>query len=142
MAKKILKENILKISSRKIEELEKAVKVQQFSFEKILTVNNLSTYSLLFVLLSGLIIGFSYNYLPEKIPLYYSRPWGNERLSPKNQLFIIPLITLVFFFLNYAGIKILSKKWGKLLPLMLSFVSATLCFIGLIAIIKIIFLML
>ena len=141
MQKKIFKENLLKVSSRKIEELEKAVNFQQFSFKKILTIGNLSTYSLLFVLLGGLIIAFSYGYLPEKIPLYYSRSWGVEQLSSKNQLFIIPLTTLFFFLLNYAGIKILSKKWGEFLPLMLSFVSVALCFVGLIAIIKIVFLM-
>lgn len=46
---------------------------------------------------------FNFPQLPPQIPLFYSRPWGEEQLAQKGQLFLLPGISLLVFFLNLLG---------------------------------------
>lgn len=39
-------------------------------------------------------------FLPNKLPLFYSLPWGEAQLAQFNQLFIIPALTLSVALLN------------------------------------------
>lgn len=45
------------------------------------------------------IITWQYRYLPPEIPLYYSRPWGEEQLAQINYLFMLPAGCL-FWYIN------------------------------------------
>jgi hypothetical protein len=38
--------------------------------------------------------------LPPQIPLFYSRPWGEEQLVDNWLIVILPLFTIIFFFVN------------------------------------------
>lgn len=38
--------------------------------------------------------------LPQKLPLFYSLPWGNKQLVDKQQLLIIPAIMVGITFIN------------------------------------------
>lgn len=38
--------------------------------------------------------------LPPQIPLFYSRPWGEEQLADSWMVFILPIILNLLFFLN------------------------------------------
>lgn len=38
--------------------------------------------------------------LPPELPLYYSRPWGDEQIAPRIFVGIFPLISIVFLILN------------------------------------------
>lgn len=51
----------------------------------------------LIVLLSWLII---LPYLPPKIPLFYSLPWGENQLAHKNQLILLPALIFLTTFIN------------------------------------------
>ncbi len=40
------------------------------------------------------------NTLPPQIPLFYSLPWGESQLAETWMIFFIPLLMLLFIFLN------------------------------------------
>lgn len=40
--------------------------------------------------------------LPPQIPLFFSQPWGDQRLGDRVLLWIIPGCLAIFFFMNYA----------------------------------------
>lgn len=130
MAKNIFKENILKASSKRLEEIEKAV-----------SLKNLASLSFLFSFLVLGIIGLSYRLLPEKIPLFYSRPWGREQLAQKQLFFLVPGLMLGSSVLNFCLAKIILKKNTNFLPIMLCFFSFFLCLIGLVGVVKIVLLL-
>lgn len=60
--------------------------------------------------------------LPRVVPLYYSLPWGEARLAPKNVLFFIPVISLFIVCLNLALGRIAAKV-SPLLPKVLAVTS-------------------
>ncbi len=130
MAKNIFKENILKASSKRLEEIEKAV-----------SLKNLVLFSFLFSFLALGVIGLFYRLLPEKIPLFYSRPWGEEQLAQKQLFFLVPGLMSVFSLLNFCLAKIVLKKSNNFLSIMLCFFPFFLCLIGLVGVVKIVLLM-
>lgn len=46
------------------------------------------------------IIGIYYRDLPQKVPLLYSMPWGEDRLAPPAALFLIPIGCLFWHAIN------------------------------------------
>ncbi len=52
---------------------------------------------------------FRFNKLPSQIPLFYSRSEGEEQLADWWFIFLIPLVIMVFFFLN----QYLKKRFFK-----------------------------
>lgn len=69
----------------------------------------------MFYLLIGcdlLTIGISiwkFSTLPPNLPLFYSRPWGEDQLVDWWMIFLLPLIMNGFFFLNFF----IYKKFFK-----------------------------
>ena len=55
------------------------------------------------------IIALSYSSLPEKIPLYYSLPWGKYQLADKVWLFLVPVVVVLFNLINAIVSKIFQK---------------------------------
>lgn len=55
---------------------------------------------LLFWLGQILIIVSAWRFLPAKLPLFYSRPWGEEQLTTPIGLFLLPLLSLAILLLN------------------------------------------
>ncbi len=43
---------------------------------------------------------FAYPHLPPQVPLFYSRPWGEEQLVAPIFLVILPLLSFFIFLLN------------------------------------------
>lgn len=52
--------------------------------------------------LLALIILFLFKYLPPKLPLFYSLPWGEKMLASSNQFLIIPLALSLITLLNLS----------------------------------------
>ncbi len=52
----------------------------------------------LFILILVFIIKI--NNLPPQIPLFYSLPWGENQLAETWMIFFIPLIMILFIFIN------------------------------------------
>jgi hypothetical protein len=62
--------------------------------------------------------------LPPSLPLWFSKPWGAERLSPPIYLWLIPLIILTFLVSNNLLAKVVAGSnrvlslvlvWGALI---------------------------
>lgn len=68
---------------------------------------------------------------PPQLPLWYSRPWGEDRLATPNTLYVVPSLGLVFLLINhylaniYKGSSILSKilLWTALLTTLIGLVA-------------------
>lgn len=58
----------------------------------------LSTLFSLIVLLGSFFL--LYQYLPSHLPLFYSRPWGNQQLAEKDQFLLLPFLSLLLSLLN------------------------------------------
>lgn len=78
--------------------------------------------------------------LPEKLPLFYSRPWGEEQLAFKNWLFIIPISSLIIFVFSHQIGKLLQKKEEIFLSSVINSCSLLFSALGTITVLKIIFL--
>lgn len=59
----------------------------------------IKAFLLLFLFTFTLLL-FTFNRLPPQLPLFYSRPWGEEQLATPSFLLLLPLGALVIGFLN------------------------------------------
>lgn len=80
-----------------------------------------------------------FNRLPPQIPLFYSRQEGEEQLADWWYIFLIPLMMLVFFFLN-EYIKTRFFKDKELVIKLINYVNIILIVCLTLVFIKIIFL--
>jgi UDP-N-acetylmuramyl pentapeptide phosphotransferase/UDP-N-acetylglucosamine-1-phosphate transferase len=70
---------------------------------------NLLLVSLLLAFLNFAFIFDNFSHFPEQIPLWYSLPWGAERLSIVRYLYLVPAFNLVFI----AGAAFLCNSYLK-----------------------------
>ena len=93
---------------------------------------------LAFVLWLGelLLIIFGWKFFPSEIPLFYSRPWGQEQLAKPLVLFILPGLGLIIFFLN-SLISNLAPKEEHLMKQILAMAFLVFNFLSLITLIQI-----
>jgi len=66
--------------------------------------------SFILILIQTLIILFSLSFLPSQVPLFYSKPWGEEQLTHPLYLFILPLASLIVFMLDSILLSFIDKK--------------------------------
>lgn len=58
-------------------------------------------YSTITINILGLFfIAVIFSQLPQQIPLYYSRPWGEDQITSPIYLFILPLGSLAFHYIS------------------------------------------
>jgi len=92
------------------------------------------------VVIQLVIIGWFWRFLPPQVPLFFSRPWGEDQLVAPVYLFLIPGLgagsLLVNFVLNY----LVSKEEGLLRRVAdySSFILALFCLVALIQIFRLI----
>lgn len=80
------------------------------------------------------IIALFYFSLPPVIPLFNQMPWGENRLGTKPAIFLPPMITFAFLFLNFSLITRLYEK----IPLVSRMLTITTLLISLLSLIFII----
>ncbi|MBU0708548.1 hypothetical protein KJ596_02220 [Patescibacteria group bacterium] len=71
----------------------------------------------------------NYRVLPPEVPLYYFRPWGEARLAPTQQLWLIPVWSGAIFVFNTFLAWFLYKK-EKFLAQLLVFTSIVVSGLG------------
>ena len=80
--------------------------------------------------------------LPPELPLYYSKPPGKEQLASPLSLFLLPLLSLIIFLVNFSLSYLLNKYFpeqeGKLLTKILKLSAAVFGSLCLITLLKII----
>lgn len=95
----------------------------------------------IFLLLTQVvIILIAWRHLPPQLPLFYSRPWGEEQLIYPTGLLILPGLSLAVFLTNLFLLSLIPQE-EKLLQKILttaSFIFSLLCLITLIQIIKLV----
>lgn len=84
------------------------------------------------ILLMIVIIGLVYTYLPNRMPIFFTLPWGEARLGPKILMFLLPLLPIIFIVFN-LGLGRISDKLSPLLPRVLAVSSAVVAFMMFIA---------
>lgn len=91
------------------------------------------------ILLSAqiLIIISVWRFLPPEIPLFYSRPWGEDQLTNYYGIITLPVICLIVFFTNSVIAKLAIKE-ENLIKQMLAVASLIFIFLILISLIQII----
>src|SRR4030042_3758113 len=52
--------------------------------------------------LEFLILAIFWKFIPPQVPLFYSRPWGNEQLVTKKIFFLIPLVSFLLSLINFS----------------------------------------
>lgn len=79
--------------------------------------------AILIIIIMLMIISALLIKLPPIVPLYFTLPWGEARLTSKLMLYILPLASLLFLVIN-LGLGRISMKLSPLLPRVLA-VSTT-----------------
>lgn len=75
--------------------------------------------------------------LPPVIPLFYSRPWGEDQLVPKLLLLTVPLASFAIFLANFFITKSFSGEKSLLLLRILSFAALAAALLGSITVLRI-----
>lgn len=63
-----------------------------FSVPVLITVTTVISITSLFLIF--------YSRLPDKLPLFYSSPWGQTQLATKEQFFLLPIILILTCLMN------------------------------------------
>jgi len=76
----------------------------EFAEFKTLHANTIIRYTsvltLILILVSLIILGLSWNKLPTEVPLWYSKPWGNDRLANPLWLLLLPGASFFWYIVN------------------------------------------
>lgn len=81
---------------------------QTLWLNKIIRASNVG--SVICIFLTLIIISIFYTKLPPEIPLWYSLPWGETRLATPLWLFLLPVSSLMSFFINTLLALLLTKE--------------------------------
>lgn len=92
------------------------------------------------LVMNGVVLFWKRNLLPEKVPLFYSRPWGEEQLAAKEWLLLIPVLSLLIFLINWQLGKLFLKKGETFLPIVMESFALLFSVLGTITLLRIIFL--
>ncbi|MDO8551478.1 MAG: hypothetical protein Q7S03_02255 [bacterium] len=92
-------------------------------------------FAFLFWLTSLSLLFFFWAKLPPQIPLFYSRPWGEEQLAPQAYIFLLPSSIFIFLLLDFLSS--FALKGEKLVLRILSATCLACAFLGLFSLIRI-----
>jgi hypothetical protein len=106
------------------------------SFPNNQGVKKILQLAFVFWLSEIVLILFGWKFFPTEIPLFYSRPWGQEQLTKPLMLFILPALGLVIFFLNLV-VSSLSPKEEKLMRQILAMAFLVFNFLSLVTLVQI-----
>ena len=76
-------------------------------------------YAILLVVVVSVLISMFLGKLPPEIPLYFTQPWGESRLAPKQMLYLLPFIAFVFLVINLMFARTI-RHLSPLLPRVLA----------------------
>ena len=102
-------------------------------------VRNSIIVAFLSIIISVIYLFFMTGHLPSEVPLYYSLPWGQERLAQTLWLLLIPGISFIFFIINII-IVLFSYKTEPVLSRLFAVTVGFVSFLGAYTVIRIILL--
>lgn len=101
---------------------------------------NIKVINWLVILFSFLVIALKWRVLPPQIPLFYSRPWGEDQLAGKEMIFLIPVASFGISLINEILARVFFKKAGVFFEKISFYSSFLISILGCISLLKIIFL--
>ncbi|MGI5828158.1 MAG: hypothetical protein ACOX6V_04040 [Patescibacteria group bacterium] len=96
--------------------------------------------SFFILLVSWLLLAVFYMFLPPQVPLFFSKPWGEEQLVTKQHLAIVPGIASFLFIVN-ARLASMAVTKEKLLAFIFLTTQTVVSLIGCITLIRLILLL-
>lgn len=60
------------------------------------------------IMIGALLLRF--NHLPPQIPLYFSKPWGEDQLVDNWMIFLFPVLLDILYFVNVSLVKRYFKE--------------------------------
>lgn len=57
-----------------------------------------------------ILVGIALGFMPNVVPLFYSLPWGESRLTQKYFLFLLPAISGVFILVNLIIARVIRRE--------------------------------
>jgi hypothetical protein len=73
-------------------------------------------WNALIIVVQLVFIFLKFDGLPKQVPLYYSLPWGSQRLASASSLFFLPSFSIIFFLINnllatftFRSVQIISR---------------------------------
>lgn len=96
-------------------------------------------WNALIILFQLIFLVGKFNHLPQQVPLFYSRPWGEARLASSTTLFFLPGFSIIILLINHllAAIFLQSISLFTYLSVVFSLLFSS---FSLISIVKIIYL--
>jgi hypothetical protein len=73
---------------------------QYFSLQKNIIILWTSRITFFFIFMSLCVLLYFWKNLPPEIPLWYSKPWGVDRLANPYWLFLLPGASFIWFCIN------------------------------------------
>ncbi len=64
-------------------------------------ISKLFRWNILIIILQIIYLTVNFTSLPSQVPLFYSRPWGEARLSSPSFLFMLPTFSTIILLINY-----------------------------------------
>jgi len=97
-------------------------------------------WNALVIIFQLVFIFLKFDSLPKQVPLYYSLPWGSQRLASASSLFLLPSFSIIFFLINnlLATFTLRSIQIISRLLVIFSFIYSVLSLITLIHIVYLI----
>lgn len=94
-------------------------------------------WNVLAIIFQLVFIFIKFDNLPKQVPLYYSLPWGSQRLASAASLFLLPSFSIIFSLINniIAAITLQSIQVISRLLVVFSLVYSVLSLITLIHIV-------
>lgn len=120
--------------------LEAVISQSGSSLKKLILPQNLFSFSFFLIVISTITAVAVQAQLPQEIPLFYSRPWGNDQLAKKNFLIFLPLFSLFVAILNFLLAKFFQKNNDNFMPNLCAFFSLLFSFMATFSLVKIILL--
>ena len=103
------------------------------------SISRIFRYNILVIIIQIVFLTIKFSDLPQQVPLFYSRPWGESRLASAPTLFILPSFSTILFLSN----SLLAAAFLDTIPLfshLLTVFSFLFSSFSLISLVKIIFL--
>lgn len=100
------------------------------SYRSYWVVDTATKITIVLTLLSTALILWRWVLLPPDVPLWFVRAWGEDRLAPREYLFLLPAGNILWFSLVLIMSKYIAKYYSffmQLLYVSVAFVSILAC---------------
>lgn len=101
-------------------------------------VSLVNKFVFLFAILSLVLIAWRWNKLPPHVPLWYSRPWGEDQLATPYWLLLLPAGAIFWYIVNIVLATYLSEEY-RIFAQLLFLTSLLVSFLSFITLVKILF---